>query len=401
MRILHILTAFPRQEGDVIVPWLVELLLRLKVRGHEVEVFTSAYRGGGNRSYAGIPVHRFRYFPAPWEDLTHDEAAPERIRRSLRYKLAAACYLLCGILAARRIGRRKRYDIVHVHWALPHFLFGRAVARGSPLVTTFYGAELSLANSSLPGPRRLLIAAAKNSDRCVAISRYTARQVEILSGVRPEVIPYGVGLPAAAGSESAPLPSSPEAHFPALFVGRLVERKGVDVLLRAAARLLEWPALRIVVVGDGPERGRLERLAAELGISARVEFKGRVSTAELERCYRTARAFVLPAVVDPRGDTEGLGVVLLEAMSYGVPVVASRIGGITDIVEDQANGLLVEPGDPAALAAALKRLALDPSLASRLGEAGRRTVESRFSWEAIAERWEQLYSGLLNRESPT
>lgn len=399
MRILHVLTAFPRREGDVIVPWLVELLLQLKRRGHEVEVLTSAYRGGGNRSYAGIPVHRFRYFPAPWEDLTHDEAVPERIRRSFRYRVAAVLYVLCGMVAAWRIGRRRRYDIVHVHWAVPHFLLGKAAASGARVVTTFYGAELSLANSSLPGLRWLLISAARKSDRTVAISRHTAGQVESLSGVRPEVIPYGVGLPAAAARGGQSLPGAPPGDFTVLFVGRLVERKGVDVLLRAAARLSASVRLRVVVVGDGPERGRLETLAQELGLAACVEFKGRVSTEDLQKCYRSARAFVLPAIVDRRGDTEGLGVVLLEAMSYGVPAVASRTGGITDIVEDGTNGLLVEPGDPAALAAALERLARDPALAFRLGEAGRRTVESRFSWNAIAERWERLYSGLLAERS--
>ncbi len=402
VRILHILTAFPRYEGDVIAPWLVELLLRLTRRGHEVEVLTSAYRGGGNRSYAGILVHRFRYFPARWEDLTHDEAALQRIRRSLRYKLAAACYILCGILAARRLGRRKQFDVIHVHWALPHFLFGRGAARGSPVVTTFYGAELSLANSSLPGLRRLLISAARRSDRTVAISRHTAGQVESLCGVRPEVIPYGVGLPVSAGGDREPLPSSPGGDFSVLFVGRLVERKGVDILLRAAAQFSQSESARLglVIVGDGPERHRLESLARELELDRWVEFKGRVGNAELQRCYRSARVFVLPAIVDRRGDTEGLGVVLLEAMSYGIPVVASKTGGITDIVEDEINGLVVEPGDPAALAAALERLARDPALASRLGAAGRCTVESRFSWDAIVERWEQLYSGLLDRESP-
>jgi glycosyltransferase involved in cell wall biosynthesis len=366
-----------------------------------VEVLTSAYRGGGNRSYAGIPVHRFRYFPAPWEDLTHDEAVPERSRRSFRYRLAAVSYVLCGILAGWRIGRRKRYDIVHVHWALPHFLFGRAAAWGAPVVTTFYGAELSLAKSSLPGLRLLLVWAARESDRSVAISCHTAMEVEALSGIRPEVIPYGVGLsPKATEREREPLAISPPGDFAVLFVGRLVERKGVHVLLRAAALLSGSVPLKVLIVGDGPERERLEKLAGELGLEGNVDFKGRISTEELESCYRSAQVFVLPAVVDRRGDTEGLGVVLLEAMSYGIPVVASRTGGITDIVEDGANGLLVEPADAAALAAALERLARDPALASRLGATGRLTVESRFSWDAIAERWEQLYRGLSVRPSP-
>src|SRR2546426_800318 len=81
MRILHLVTAFPRAPDDVIVPWLVELLKRLQVAGHEVEVFTSSYRGAPDQVVSGIPVHRFRYFPRRWERLTHEEAAPDRMRR--------------------------------------------------------------------------------------------------------------------------------------------------------------------------------------------------------------------------------------------------------------------------------------------------------------------------------
>jgi len=99
--------------------------------------------------------------------------------------------------------------------------------------------------------------------------------------------------------------------------------------------------------------------------------------------------------VDARGDTEGLGVVLLEAMSYRLPVIASNVGGITDIVADGKTGVLVPPADPAALAAALERLATDAPLAERLAEAGRRYVQEHFSWPAILEEWEACYAAAL------
>jgi glycosyltransferase involved in cell wall biosynthesis len=100
---------------------------------------------------------------------------------------------------------------------------------------------------------------------------------------------------------------------------------------------------------------------------------------------------VLPSVLDARGDTEGLGVVLLEAMHHAVPVVGSRIGGIPDIVVDGESGLLVPPGDPEALAGAIRALARDPALAARLGEGGRERLRAHFSWDAIIRRWEKLY----------
>ena len=108
-----------------------------------------------------------------------------------------------------------------------------------------------------------------------------------------------------------------------------------------------------------------------------------MSDRDLRQAYADASVFVLPAIVDTRGDTEGLGVVLLEAMSYRVPVVASDLGGITDIVTAEETGLLVPPADAAALTAALERLAGDATLAERLGDAGYRVVQERFSWPAI------------------
>jgi glycosyltransferase involved in cell wall biosynthesis len=107
--------------------------------------------------------------------------------------------------------------------------------------------------------------------------------------------------------------------------------------------------------------------------------------------------FVLPSIVDKRGDTEGLGVVLLEAMSYRVPVIGSAIGGITDIIADGETGLLVPPEDSAAIAAAVQRIAGDPALAERLADAGSRRVREQFGWDAITAAWLQCYNAALQK----
>jgi len=213
--------------------------------------------------------------------------------------------------------------------------------------------------------------AARRSDRVVAISSYTADEVRELVQVPIEVIPYTTSLPTPApraGHRTAGAPLT------VLFVGRLVERKGVGHLVDAASRLLPSVDVRLVIVGDGPERARIEARIREQGLDGRIVVRGRVSEAELQAAYAAADAFVLPAVVDRRGDTEGLGVVLLEAMNHRVPVIASAIGGITDIVEDGVSGLLVPPGDATALAAALERLARAPDLSVSLGDAGYRRL---------------------------
>ncbi len=390
MRILHVVTAFPRSPEDVIVPWLVELLQRLRAAGHDVEVFTSSYRGMPDQLVSGIPVRRFRYFPRRWERLTHDEAAPDRMKRSLLYRTMAVAFVLAGMVAIWRLCRRERYDIIHIHWPFPLALFGWAAQRARParLVTTFYGVELRWVKTAMPFFRGFLRWAARRSDAVVAISSYTATELRELVDIPIEVIPYTTSLP-----EPEPGPTGRDGTGPVLFVGRLVERKGVAQALEAIAKFgPNGP--RLEIVGEGPERPALTELAERLGLADRVVFRGRISAPELQASYARAAVCVLPSVQDARGDTEGLGVVLLEAMNHGTPVVASRIGGIPDIVEDGVSGLLVPPADADALAAAVRRVLSDPALARRLGEGGRRRLHDRFSWRAIAQRWLDLYASV-------
>jgi glycosyltransferase involved in cell wall biosynthesis len=392
MRVLHVVTAFPRSKDDVIVPWLVELLKRLPAAGYDVEVFTSAYRGGGGQSYEGIRVHRFRYFLARWEDLTHDEAAPDRMRRSLLYRVLPLFYIAGGLWGIWRLARRERFDIIHVHWPVPHVLFGwvarRASGKGTRLVTTWYGVELRWVQSSLPWLRGFVRWALRTSDAVVAISSYTAREIARFANVQVRVIPYTLGFPETQSVRR----SAGDGSFRILFVGRLVERKGVTHLVEAVQRLPPDIRARLTVIGEGPERAPLEAQAHASGLDGRVDFRGRVADKALQEAFATSDVLVLPSIVDARGDTEGLGVVLLEAMSCSVPVVGSRAGGIVDIIEDGESGLLVPPADPGELAHALERLARDSALAARMGAAGERRVRAAFGWPEIMKSWEECYA---------
>jgi len=399
MRILHVVTAFPRFPNDIIAPWLVELLKRFQAAGHEVEVFAPAYRGGGNREVHGLPLHRFRYFPARWEDLTHDQGTPDRVRRSLRYKIMPLFYALGGMLAIWRLCRRRSYDIVHVHWPVPHALFGWVARKacGAAMVTLWYGVELRWVKSRLPWLKAFLRWAVRTSDQVVAISSATAGEIAELVHRPVPVIPYAVGF-ATAPADIPPRPDrAADDPFVVLFVGNLIERKGVRYLVDAVHRLSPRIPMRLLILGkgEGAEGSRLREQVKNLGLEDRVEMPGRVPEPELHRAFARANVLVLPSIVDARGDTEGLGVVLLEAMSYHLPVIASNVGGITDIVADGETGLLVPPADPVALAAALERLATDAPLAERLADAGRRYVQEHFSWPVILEEWEACYAAAL------
>lgn len=401
VKALYLLTAYPRDPDDVITPWLVEMIARLRERGTEVEVLAPAYRGLASQTVGGVRVHRFRYAPRDWETLTHDQTAPDRIRERPLMASLLPGYVIGGSRAARTLAREGGFDLVHAFWPLPQGLLGIAAKRaaGIPLVETFFGVELTWVESQLGVLRPLMRRIVRGADAVTAISTHTATLLrKLVPEVEPTIIPFG----AAVEAEAAPPVNDEPLHsgLRLLFVGRLVERKGVHVLLDALALLPEEPPIRLEIVGDGPEREPLERRARSLGIQDRVTFRGFVPREELEDRLRGCDVLTLPAITDSKGDVEGLGVVLLEAMGFGKPVVASLSGGITDIVRPGENGLLVPPGDAAALAAALEGFARDPRGVRSLGEAARQDVRERFSWDSILDRLEAVYTSVSSRARP-
>lgn len=391
MRILHLVTAFPRDERDIIAPWLIELVKRQRAAGHDAQVFAPAYHGSADHSFAGIPVHRFRYFFSRWESLTHDESAADRMQRSLLFRLMPAPFVVAGMLAVWRLCRREPYDVIHVHWPVPLALWGWAArrARRSAVVLTFYGIELRWVKRSLTFLKGFVRWACRWADRVVAISSETAREIRELVDVPVDVIPYTTPFPPPGPGSLRALAAGDGKLLTILFIGRLVELKGLAYLIEAAGLLRGRVKTRIVAIGIGPERQRLEALARDRQVD--VDFRNKVPDAELHQAFLTSDVLVLPSIIDARGDTEGLGVALLDAMSYGIPAIGTRVGGIPDIIEDDVSGLLVPPADPQALAEAIERVARDPAYAQRLADAGRERLRTHFSWDVITKQWDAVY----------
>lgn len=391
MKILFLTTNFPRWEGDVHSPWAVELIHRLEKRGVIVTVCAPAYGGQGDHQIEGIPVVRYRYAPAAWETLTHESGAPNKIRANPLYLALLPAYLAAGIACVRRLSQKVTWDAIHVHWPVPQGFIALAGAgkAGGRLICTFYGADLALARKK-PLALFALRHIVRHSDALTAISRHTAGLLEELCGVSPRVIPYGSDM----SPRTMPHQDTGGWPFRILTVGRLIERKGHGVLIDAIGELRRrGRQVALTMVGEGPFRDRLEAQITQQGLGGVVEMAGLVSDEALENAYAGCDAFVLPAIIDSTGDTEGLGMVLLEALRYEKPVIASGIGGIVDIIEDGVSGLLVPPSRPAALAEAIKRLMDDPPLANRLGREGRQINAKRFDWDHIVEEYMSLYGG--------
>ena len=288
--------------------------------------------------------------------------------------------------------RADRADLVHVQCVSSGSWFAYRAARmlGLPVVVTLHG-ELTMDADRIyersPLLRHTLRMLLADADAVTACSQATLTEAEEWAGRalrdRGRVVHNGVDLDEFAGPESD---REPGARPFALAIGRLVRQKGFDVLLDAFAALVADPGFEwdVVIAGDGPERGALGAQADRLGVGERVRFAGRTDRAETVDLFRRAEVFVLPSRVEP------FGIVNLEAMAAGTPLVASRVGGVPEIVDDGVTGLLVEPGDADDLAAALRRVHGAPQLRAQLATAGHAEVVGR-GWPSVEQRYRDVY----------
>lgn len=244
------------------------------------------------------------------------------------------------------------------------------------------------------------VEALRAAQQLVSISRFTLESASARHGLEKSksvfLAPtFSIGESAATKKQSSAATSNQPPSV--LTVGRLAasERyKGHDVMLDAWLMVLrEIPEARYIVVGDGDDRLRLESRAKELGLSGSVTFKGGLSSAELQSCYDECQVFAMPARTElnptaPRG--EGFGIVFLEAMAHGKPVVGPNVGAPTEFIHDGEHGLLVDPVNPAELARALVELLAHPERARQMGEAGREWVRQQYSYEMFRERLRKI-----------
>lgn len=388
LNVLFITSTFPRSEEDQLAKWIGELAIRLKKKGVKISVLAPAYKGSPSHNYFGIPVHRFRYAPAFLEVLTHEEGAIMKIRENPLFIILSVFYLICGSIATIKHILNYSYDVVNVHWPFPNGIFGIIAKRikGIRLILTFHGAEFTLAKH-MPLGKTAIWYILKSSDKIIANSLHTKRKIQEIKNLPVRIIPFGSAIRLRKTVKN----NENRGYKKILFVGRLIERKGVTFLISSMPDILSSVDVRLDVVGDGPLHASLKKQISDLNLQDKILLHGKVDNDKLMQFYQECDVFVLPSIVDKWGDTEGLGVVLLEAMNFKKPIVASRVGGIVDIIKDGETGLLVPEKDPQALALAIKKIFKDRNLSLRLGESGYNYAVNNFSWEKIIENTLKTY----------
>jgi glycosyltransferase involved in cell wall biosynthesis len=400
VKVLILTSSFPFHKGDHHSNFIFYQALGQVKRGNEVHVVCPHHPGMEFlEDMEGITVHRFPYFyPYNLQRLSPESGMYSGLHHSILGWFQLPFYFISEWYHADRIIRRYNIDIIHSHWIVPQGLVGficRKIRHKAHVVSSHVtDAQIFCRWGMLkPGMRMIL----SGTDLLTTNSSFTKGVLENLLPLPCPcvVIPMGVVPPEGMG-DRIPATDAPRI----LFVGRLIRWKGVDTLIRAMAQVIrEKPGAILSIVGDGEERANLEHLVHDLGISDHVRFLGRVNNEQLSSLYANASVFVLPSRSYQGLVMEGLGVVLLEAMAHGVPVIGSDIGGIPDIIKDGSNGFLFPSEDEKKLATKIVTVLSDKVIADRFQQAGCETVRTRFSWEEISRQFSGVYEQALDQQS--
>ncbi|MFP4355561.1 MAG: glycosyltransferase family 4 protein [Phycisphaerae bacterium] len=394
MKICVLTTSWPRFAGDLAGNFLLPLYAGLAgEHGHEITVLAPHHpQAPRAERVEGLEVRRFPYFlPTGRQCLCYGTGIPDNLRSKPLAKFQLPGFMLA--MLAGSIGQAARCDVIHANWIEPGLMAiaARLLIR-RPVVVSVHNFNPP------PSARRLYAWVPRKADHVFYNSSYTrdrARQGG--AGSNGQILPLGVDTHrfSPQGPDIRASMGIPPRALVVGALGRMIELKGHRYLLEAFSKLERSERdLHLVIGGDGVLRPNLEQQARQLGLGDRVHWPGMVDTSDVPAFIRSCDVFCLPSIVDSQGRTEGLGMVIPEAMACGVPCIGSRAGGIVDSIVHEETGLLVEPADPDALRGAIERLGADEALRARLVQGGHRRVSDHFSWPAICRQVDSVYRTL-------
>lgn len=389
-RVLFLTSSFPRWRGDSTTPFILHLADDLISLGWHVTVLAPHAEGARRHELLGtIEVNRFRYFwPVRAQTICYGGGALANLRRSpldaVKLPALVAAEWWCTMRLLRSV------DLVHSHWILPQ---GAAVAitPARRHVATVHGSDVFGLEAK---PFQIIKSwALRRASAVTANSTATQAKVSELtrSRVEAELIPMGVDIRAPDPEAVASIRARfGEAGPLVVFLGRIVEEKGVLDLVRAFATIrARFPTARLTMVGRGNDCDTVSELALNLGLNEAVHQPGWTDPSEVVNWFTAADVVVAPSWF------EAQGLSVMEAQAAGAAVVATNVGGIPDAIEDGRTGILVEPRDPGALAAAVISLLDDPARAAAIGRQAGEDATRRFSRKATARAFASLYNRVL------
>lgn len=393
-RLLVLASTYPRWAGDHEPGFVHELSKRL-TDSYDVTVLCPHASGAAaSERLDGVQVTRYRYAPSRLERLVNDGGIVTNLRRHRWMALLLPGFFLAQFIYTSLFLLRHKPAAIHAHWIIPQALVAvlanRLTGRHIPILVTSHGADLFALNGGLM--RWLKAWTLRHCTQATVVSHAMLEPLQTL-GMPAEkitVAPMGVDM----AHSYTPDQSVQRTRRKILFVGRLVEKKGLIHLLAAMPQVLaQLPDASLVVVGFGPGQAEAHAMVESLSLQTAVHFLGATPQSQLPGLYRSSALFVAPFVRATSGDEEGLGLVLVEAIACGCPIIAGNVPALVDVLGENNMDMTIDPRDQAALADRIVAVLMDPELAGNRAEGLRRDLGKRLDWSVVADG----YSRILGR----
>ncbi len=380
VRVLFVATSFPLYEDHWSGVFIAVQARALAALGCAVTVLAPRGPNAAEHEQLGpLVVHRFPYLPRSLERLAYGGGIPANLQADPGLWLTVPPFV--AALARAVSQHAAQADIVHAHWTFAGSVCARLPFRKQvPLVVSLHGSDLARSTGLYARASRMVF------ERAAAIIVHSnqMRTRALAAGARPDTllqVPHGIEIDLFRTGGT----TGPTTRLVA--IGRLSEEKGFATLLNALRQLPPAADWSLDIIGEGPLRGDLERRAAELGLRS-IRFLGGLSPARVRERLAASDLLVMPSW------REGFGVVALEGMAAGLPVVGTAVGALPEIVAPGVTGLLVPPAEPASLSAALAELIADPNRRRAMGAAGRHVVSERYAANVVNQPVNELYRRL-------
>ena len=394
-RLLVLASTYPRWQGDH-EPGFVHELSRRLVDEFDVHVLCPHAPGSLRKEVIdSVSIHRFRYASDALETLVADGGILTNLQRAFWKWFLVPPFLLALIFACAGEIRRLRPHCIHAHWIVPQGLalalvsqFGRHCP---PFLVTSHGGDLFALRGRLFGALKRWVLG--KASAVTVVSTPMLREVFGLGVIatRASVVPMGVDFDERFSLD----PEIRRVDGQILFVGRLVEKKGVKYLIEALPKIrAQVPGAHLVVVGGGPELGALTAQVHELGLNDCVQFRGPLPQGALPDLYRRASVFVAPFVDADSGDKEGLGLVTVEAIACGCPVVVGDVAVVADIFRDTEMDMRAIPGDSESLAAKITDILRKPELAICRVMEVRERLQRNMGGQSVESRYGEILQNI-------
>ncbi len=395
MNILFLTTSFPRFEGDGTAPFVKSLADGMVSLGNNVFVL-APFDVNSNKNFIlkNITLYRFKYFIFDsWHIMGHSRALKSDIKLNWKVFLLLPFFIFFQLIHSFRIIRKENIDMIYAHWVIPNGFTGAMlkILTKRKLLISLHGSDIFLAkkNQVLKYITNLIFTISDNVTACSE----DLFQFATKNGANQKIklIPWGADPQKFFPLEKRKINNvnnlkKMDGEIFIISIGRLVYKKGFDILIQASQKILrENDHVKLIIGGSGELETELKQLSNDLDIGNKVIFCGTINWNEVVDFLRLGDLFVLPSIIDKSGNIDGLPTVLLEAMSTGLPIIASDIGGVNLVIIDDENGLLIDSGDISSLEEKISYLLNNPIERFRLGKQARNSVIEKYNWKSVSQ----------------